>query len=355
MQPAHAQLVRTGLWISVAALLLAVPAHSQVVVQYTATLTSGFGDGPANTTNDPAPFGPDTANNGFPACNATILGPNSSATQAKVSFSGTAVVTTAGTAPRKVSFATGTPGNGLVTTCLSTQTKIPPFLTQRVQSSALTWPGTAGSFFAGGGFAGSSKAPFSHVPIFNSAQTVFATTLPATGMGPPSPSPKFGGALRVNGVSNAFLGVNTGMNIFTGTLPVRLSIGASGTTGPTFQTTTTRTFMVKGGFPPTLPEQAREVFFPWTTARVMAHDRAGNFWTFRTRSGFDSRNTAGTMGVLQLVTPGLVTIAGPLTTLPFAITSVLTITFTPEPGATLLLAGGALTLLLLHAARRWRA
>ena len=64
-------LVRTALWILAAALLLAAPAQSQVVVQYTATLTSGFGDGPTPTPNDPAGI-PDTANNGFPACAATI-------------------------------------------------------------------------------------------------------------------------------------------------------------------------------------------------------------------------------------------------------------------------------------------
>ena len=173
-------------------------------------------------------------------------------------------------------------------------------------------------------------------------------------MGPPTPNAKFGGALRVNGVSNAFLGINTGANIFTGTLPVRLSVGAGGAGVPTFQVTTTRTFMRKGGLPPTVPEQARQVLFPWTTGRVIASDKTGNFWTFRTRTGFDSRNSAGTTGTLQLVTPGLVTISGPLTVLPFAITSVLTLTFTPEPGATLLLAGGALTLLVLVALRRRR-
>jgi hypothetical protein len=349
-------LVRTALWVSTAALLLATPAQSQVVVQYTATITSGFGDGPAAQTTPTSadPAGPDTANNGFPACNATILGTLSSATQATAMFSGTAAVTTAGSAPRAVSFGTGTVGNGLVTTCLTTQTKIPPFLTQRVQMTTMTWPGSAGSFMAGGGFGGTPMSPFVQIPTFNSNQAAIVSTLPVTGMGPPTPSAKFGGALRVNGVSNAFLGVVNGPAVFTGTLPVKLSVGRAGTGGPTFQTTTTQTFMLKGQTAPTFPEVARQVFFPWTTGKVIVSDRTGNFWTFRTRSGFDNRNSAGTTGTLQLVTPALTEISGGLPVLPFAITSVLTLTFTPEPGATLLLAGGALTLLLLHVAWRRR-
>jgi hypothetical protein len=117
---------------------------------------------------------------------------------------------------------------------------------------------------------------------------------------------------------------------------------------------TVGTFML--GSPPlaTQTEMADQEFFAWTTGKINVRDKAGQFWTFRTRSGFDNRNVAGTTGTLQLVTPSLASITGPFLNVPFALTSVLTITFTPEPGATLLLAAGALTLLGLHAVRRHR-
>ena len=156
----------------------------------------------------------------------------------------------------------------------------------------------------------------------------------------------------MNGVSNAFLGIFTGANTFTGTLPVKLSMGRGGTTRPTFFTTTAQPFKIKGGFPPTIPATVPQEFFPWTTGRVIASDQDGNFFTFRTKTGFDNRNAAGTSGTLQLVTPMLTAVTGQLLNIPFAPTSVLTITFAPEPGATLLLGGGALTLLLLYAWRR---
>jgi len=336
----------TLLGILSAAIVFAAPAQSQVVKQYTATLVSGFGDGPAITGGD---LGPDTANNGFPACAANILGPQDSAVDATVTFSGSASIATTGPAPRAIAFQTATANNGLMTTCYSVQTKIPPFLTIRIQSSNLTWPGTAGSFAAGGGFAGTTGAPFVHIGSFNSLQKVLATTVPLPG---PSPSPKFGGSLRVNGVSNAFLGIQTAVNVFTGTLPVRLSMGRGGTTGPTFLTSTAQPFQVKGGLPPTISATVPQEFFPWTTGRIMVSDKDGNFWTFRTKTGFDNRNAAGTSGTIQLVAPMLTAVTGSLLDIPFAPTSVLTITFAPEPGATLLLAGGALTLLLLFAWRR---
>jgi hypothetical protein len=347
-------------WIVLAAVAFAAPAQSQVVVQYQGLITTGFGDGPVI---GPGDLTFDTANNGQPACRALVppVGPGGgtasagafgSATAATAKFSGIATVVTGGPAPQPVIFPPANLANGLVTTCLTSQTLIPPFLTVRIQQTNLTWPASTGSFAPGGGFAGPTTAPFLFVPAFNSAQSALATTIPVAG---PGSSPKFGGAMRVNGSSNVFLGIRTpGANIFTGTLPLKLSVGAQGGAAtPTFQTTTSAPFQLKGGGPPTVPGLAQQVFFPWTTGRVVASDRAGNFWTFRSRQGFDNRNAAGTVGTLQLVTPALTDITG-LAPLPFALTSVLTLTFTPEPGPTLLLGAGVITLLGLHVVRRRR-
>jgi hypothetical protein len=350
-------------WMVLAMVAFAVPAQSQIVVQYTATLETGFGDGPPPSwfptfTMNPGTVGDltwDTANNGQPACNAVtpavpFFGTKGSATQAIVGFGGIATVTTAGAAPRTVAFPPANNAIGLMTTCLSTQTLIPAFLTVRIQSSNLTWPGSPGSFMAGAGFAPPTASPFQFVAPWNTNQSVLASTLPGGGA-----SPKFGGALRVNGSSNVFLGIVTpGANIFTGTLPIKLSVGAQGGPAtPTFTTVTSAPFQLKGVGTPVIPGTAFQAFFPWTTGKVVGSDRAGNFWTFRSRQGFDNRNSAGTTGTLQLVTPALTDITG-LAPLPFAITSVLTINFMPEPRATLLLGAGVVTLLGLYAVRRRR-
>jgi hypothetical protein len=354
-----------GLCVAMAVVAFALPAQSQVVVQYTGSIVTGFGDGPTIGAGD---VNFDTANNGQPACQAIqpgapFFGALGSATAAITGFVGRASVATTGPAPRAVQFAKQQ-GNGVTThwsgasiLCTSSQTQIPNFLTLRLQQTFLQWPGATGTLQAGGGFAGPTTAPFQATPTFNiGVQSVRATTITSGGGGAGS-SPKFGGALRVNGVSNTFLGILTpgGVNVFQGTLPIKLFVGAQGGTAtPTLQTTTGAAFTLKGGTLMT-PVTAKQVFFPWTTGKVIASDRAGNFWTFRQRSGFDNRNSAGTTGTLQLVTPALTDIVG-VVPLPFAITSVLTLKFlgAPEPGTTLLLGAGVVTLLGLCAAHRRR-
>jgi hypothetical protein len=343
-----------------ALIAFAAPAQSQVVVQYMASLVTGFGDGPTIATGD-LTF--DTANNGQPACNAYIktgpplFGARGSATEARAGWVGEAVVLS-GSAPQAVQFATQTKGaggwRGLYTTCLTTHTLIPAFLTQRVQDSVLAWPASAGTFAPGGGFGGPAGSPFTHVPTFKpGVQIVSASTIPLAA--PPRPSPKFGGALRVNGSSNVLLGIVVTQTPFTGvwqgTLPIQLSVGASGGTMVTYQPPPAPAPFIRTSDGSVLPGAAFQVFFPWTTGRVVASDRSGNFWTFRSRQGFDNRNAAGTSGTLQLVTPALTDIQG-LAPLPFAITSVMTIQFMPEPGATLLLGAGVITLFGLYAVRR---
>jgi hypothetical protein len=357
-------------WSAVAVLAFAAPAQSQVVVQYTATIISGFGDGPGVATTTPFsggtpptgidPGGSDLANNGIPACNKIPLGTKNTATQAKVSFAGLATVTAMGPAPRSVAFPKANNAIGMKTTCLSVQT-VPPAQnpTMRTQSSSVSWPGTSGSFKAGGGFAGSTGAPFSRVGFFQTAQGIKATTIGGGGS-----SPKFGGALRANGLSLALLHLRLGGGtILTGALPFKLNFGASVATlpgmttvpgSPVVLTSTNATFFVKGAGIPVGKQTASQEFMPWTTGVVKVQDRVGQFWTFRTVSGMDNRNPAGTSGTLQLVTPALAAISGAFLNVPFALTSVLTFTFTPEPGATLLLAAGAFTLLGLHAVRRHR-
>jgi hypothetical protein len=340
-------------WIAMAGVAFAVPAQAQVLVQYTATLTTGFGDGPAIGAGD---LTYDTANNGQPACGALNPGPPfsgalGSATEGRASFSGVGLVTTAGAAPRTVAFLKAGARAGLITTCLSSQTMIPGFLKYRIQDSSITWPGVSASFKAGGGFAGPTATPFVKVHPLNAAQRVTASTIGGGGG-----SPKFGGSIRVNGVSNAGLGiVGLGGSTWTGTLPVRLDIGAEGgTVTPTFIPAPVDANFHKLGGSTVLKGRANQMFFPWTTGKVIASDKSGNFWTLRTRSGFDNRNAAGTLGSLQLVSPAITDIVSGIAPLPFAITSVLVLTFTPEPGATLLLGAGVITLLGLHVARRRR-
>ena len=359
VNPLRVKRLRRLLWAALAVLVLAAPAQA-VLVQYTGTLTSGFGDG--GNVSDPG--GLDTANNAFPACNPIIKStvvtspiPGYAATEGTAMFFGTANVTT-GMAPQAVQFPQQSGVNGLFTTCQVVIPNIQPQLTMRTQTTTLIWPGSAGTFQAGGGFAGPTTDPF----VFSAPATFqkqFAVASTSRTMGPAGSGPKFGGAIRVNGAINAKLAARTpggGPNRLIGSIPARLSVGAAnGPATPTFFFSTSRVFYLNGMTSiPAAKAVVKQVFFPWTTGKIKASDSTGQFFTFRSRVGFDNRTPNGTNGTLQLVTPAVTLISGIGAPLPFMPTSVLTLVFTPEPAATALLGAGVLTLLGVYAAQRRR-
>jgi hypothetical protein len=191
------------------------------------------------------------------------------------------------------------------------------------------------------------------------------------------------------GNGNAVLGVNVapipGQTVFVGELPVQFFVGGKGGVAtPTLINTSGAPFWLQtqapvpagcvpksqAGFtpcatPPVTPTGgsatqpavtwfAKGANFPWTTGVVRAIDDAGDFTTTRTRTGFDNRNAAGTVGTLSLVTPNVLFITSVLTSVGLATTAQLTLTFVPEPAATTLLASGVLLLGCLYMLRRRR-
>ena len=92
---------------------------------------------------------------------------------------------------------------------------------------------------------------------------------------------------------------------------------------------------------------------PWITGTVTATTSINGIFTSRTAMGSDLRNTAGTSGTLSLVTPHLTTFSGPRFSRGVALTSKLTLDFSPapEPARLALLASGLLGLFTLSRLR----
>jgi hypothetical protein len=102
--------------------------------------------------------------------------------------------------------------------------------------------------------------------------------------------------------------------------------------------------------------QARATGAPWTTGSVVVYAKAGVFESILHRAGYDTVTGTGTARVrnIQLVTPSIVHWVGPGFQTHTAHVSILTLQITPEPGALLLLAGGAGMLALIYRASRRR-
>lgn len=347
--------------------LIAVPAQA-TVVQYNGTLGVGFGDGDVDIPGDL-----DFANNAIPPCEAISVTAMGGATTASVKFVGQASVIP-GSAPQAVKFFAQTGPLGLLyTDCpFFPQTEFGLTFTRRTQMATITWPAASGTVSASGGFGGSTASPFQYAPAWAIAGQAVQVTAPAGGN-------KFGGAVAMAGNGNSILGLNVGAaTVFVGELPVALSLGKSGTATPAFELTDAGTFFFQQSAPvpagcngkqtcvtegvtpgfddpgpalATIPVLAQAAFFPWTTGKIRVFDDLGNFTTTRTRTGGDARNSLGTTGVLQLVTPTVLLITG-LSPIGLAITAQLTLDFVPEPAATAMLASGGLVLLGLYSLHR---
>jgi hypothetical protein len=355
-------------------------------VQYTGNLGFGFGDNDIDGGGE----GPDQANNAVPPCTLAPLfhgggaqpTVNGAATTGSVNFVGLATVDPAAAAPQAVKFLKQTKNVGMkVTGCLLVQLGFGPAFTRRTQMATLTWPASTATVSAGGGFAGPAATPFKFIPPgAGAAFQAIQATVPAGGA-------KFGGAVEMAGNGDSVLGVNIapvpGQTVYVGTLPVAFRVGGEGGAAtPTLLVTSSSPFWLQtaapnpagcvpisqaGGTPcitppstptgaaatqPPVPWFASGANFPWTTGIVRAFDRAGDFTTTRTRTGFDNRTALGMSGTLSLVTPNVLFIHSVLTSVGLATTAQMTLTFVPEPTATILLASGALLLGGLYTARR---
>jgi hypothetical protein len=373
---------------SLAVLALCVPSiqAAPTVVQYTGNLGFGFGDNDVDGGGED----PDFANNAVPPCTLAPLNQagsaqptvNGGATTASVNFVGLATVDPTAAAPQAVKFLKQAKNVGLhLTGCVAVQLVFGPAFTRRTQMATLTWPKTTGTVSAGGGFGGSTGAPFTFNPAGAGAlNQAVQVTAPATRV-------KFGGAVMMAGSGNSILGIEIGpvpgQTVYVGSLPVAFAVGGEGGPAtPTLVVTSSSPFWLQtqapvpagcvpisqnGGTPcvtppatPTGTSATQPPFsffasganFPWTTGIVRAFDNAGDFTTTRTRTGFDNRNAAGTMGTLSLVTPNVLFISSLLTSIGLATTAELTLTFVPEPAATTLLASGLLMLGGLYTQRR---
>ena len=370
---ARLKLFRPVYVLGAIALLALCAASSQAgpnVVQYSATLGFGFGDADVDVPGDL-----DFANNAVPPCTLNPLTHGGGvqptamggATTALVSFVGNASVVP-GPAPQSVIFQTAPQNAGMhVSGCVLAQSQFGLTFTRRTQGATLTWPASGGTLMSQGGAGVVSYDP----PWAVGNQKIVIAPGGNT----------FGGSVRIAGNGDTILGLNIGpATHWVGLLPVAFNIGAAGggVSGvleaasigqfffqqtpplPTANCHRNPPCTVDGvtpGFddpgPPlaTIPVTASGANFAWTTGTVMAFDDLGNFTTTRTRTGADSRNAAGTLGTLQLVTANVLLIRG-LSPIGLATTAEMTIEFLPEPAATALLASGALLLGGLYTLRR---
>jgi hypothetical protein len=350
--------------------LSAVSAEAQVV-QYNGNLGFGFGDFSVG----------DNANNAIPPCSPKLVTSMGGATTTgSVNFVGLASVIP-GPAPQAVKFFKQTANVGLdVGPCTAVQTNFGAVFTRRTQTASFVWPAATGTVSSQGGFGGPSATPFLVIPPWAAP----ANQLIGAIRGPN----KFGGAVAMAGSANAILGINAGaLGVFVGTLQVTLGVGGSGPSASPpqpapmltimgitnfdrqaaapqpagcvpFGTCTvpgvTPGFQGQTGTSTPFPFVANGANFPWTTGRVLATDKLGDFITTRTRTGFDNRTTAnGTNGTLQLVSPAVILITG-LADIGLAITAEMTLNFVPEPAATTMLASGVLLLGGLYTLRQRR-
>jgi len=157
-------------------------------------------------------------------------------------------------------------------------------------------------------------------------------------------SPKFGGTLKMIGLFNTKIGFFAGPGVYAGTIPQPWEPGSFGTN------MATATF-VHSVLNITSPLTITVTNFKWTTGMITVTDMGGAATSFRTRTGYDLRNGAGTSGTLQVVAPMLAHGAGfiPVET---AMDNILRFTFVPEPGAGLMLGLGIVGVLMLEVHRR---
>jgi hypothetical protein len=370
-------LLRAALGV-VVVVAFAVPASAKVV-EFTATIKAGLGDGgnpPTTVSNQP---------NGLPLCNKGLVThlnasvpahgfvevASGAAPQSIMDFRPYKYGTAGATGPSPTFSMPGVAGvNGaaeyLSTTCMAAfpPAFLPAILNARTQSSRFSWPanntvftntmatlvggGTGSRLSVGTGLQSHTLAAGGGPGTFNvSVNPTFTQFL--TGM---AGTATFGGGFRGSGGGR----VNLNVNLAPG-------VNATGywLSGPRLlghnRTPITQTVTMSGTFTTNLASGMINVLLkvwlmPYTTGMGHAEDHGGQFVTIRDTTGYDNRTTMGEMGTLLLVTPWTANLAA--LNLYFGGTGSLRFQFLPEPGATALFAVGVLGIFALHVASRRR-
>jgi hypothetical protein len=168
---------------------------------------------------------------------------------------------------------------------------------------------------------------------------------------------QFGGSVAHSFKFLSKLGLNFGFAIFTGTFPLSEVQGVKTAPGMTMATQNfTGTF--QNTAPPSTATQIflRANFFPWTTGVAIGKDNGGRFPTTVTLTGYDNRTANGMTGTVQMVSPFLFSSfnAGFFGANHLSGVNTLKYKFLPEPGSTMILAGGITGLMLLALVDRRR-
>ena len=375
--PLVAAFLRSAL-MTIALVGLALPAGAKVV-EFTATIKAGLGDGgnpPTTVSNQP---------NGLPICNKGVVThlnasvpahgfvevASGAAPQSIMDYRPYKYGTAGATGPTPTSAMPGVAGvNGAAeyvsSTCAVTfpPAFLPAILNARTQSSRFSWPanntvfvntsaatlmgGTASRFSVGTGLqnhtlaAGAGPGTFS-VSV-NSTFTQFLSGMAGANT--------FGGGFRASGGGRVNLNVN-------------LAPGVTGTgywlSGPRLighnETPITQTVTMSGTFTTNIASNMIPVLLkvwnmPFTTGMGHAEDHGGQFVTIRDATGSDARTSMGEMGTLLLVSPWTANLAA--LNLYFGGTGSLEFQFLPEPGPTALFAAGVFGVVALHLATRRR-
>jgi len=367
------------------AVAMAVPASAKVV-QFTAQLKAGIGDGGnPPTTSTPAA-------NGLPAC-AKGLTTHLNATLPAAGF----VEVGAGATPsimavRPFKYGTAGPANGI-----GAHPSMMAGVNGAPQFSTISQGGDCTITFdeahLSGMIVGRTQMSFAYWPA---QYSVFTTTAPTSAMSPPTMSATgrhvLGTGLEMHTVGagmgpgninfvpgitmagvNMALTIVAGPNQFGGGFRAsgggRVDVAAEVVTGVTAtgfwfsgprigghnQPTATQTVTMSGSFTlgaTMIPVELRAWLFPLTTGMVRNFDDGGDFTTERIATGGDNRTNLGEAGTLTLVSPFLATLEGLDVYFGGNLSS--TITFAPEPGPTALFAAGVLGVIAISIASRRR-
>jgi hypothetical protein len=360
-------------------LLATTPPAAAKIVEFTATLKVGIGDGGNAST-------PSNQPNGLPICNKGLIThlnasvpahgfvevANGAAPQSIMDVRPYKYGTAGATGPTPTVSKPGVAGvNGaakyLDSTCAAAipASVLAPNLNARTQSSNFSWPAN-NTVFANP----SAMTPSGGTVTRLSVGTALAAHTLAAGAGPgnfnvPVDAPNtqfisgmagansFGGGFRASGGGRVYLNVDLAPGqTATGywlSGPRLLGHGESVATQVVTRSGTFTTNLASA----MLLVEVRAWNLPWTTGMVHVEDHGGSFTTIRDTAGYDSRTSMGELGTLLLVSPWAANI--PDLNLYFGGTGSLKFQFLPEPGPSALFAFGILGVLVLHVSSRRRA
>ncbi len=357
----------------------ALPASAKVV-EFTATVKAGLGDGgnpPTTSSIQP---------NGLPLCNKGLIThlnasvpahgfvevASGAAPQSIMDYRPYKYGTAGATGASPTSSMPGVAGvNGAAEYVSSTcalafpPALLPAILNARTQSSRFSWPANNTVFITANAMTPMGTMTVSRYTVGTGLQN---HTL-AAGAGPGNFS------VSVNSTFTQFISGMAGGNTFGGgfrasgggrvNLNVNLAPGVTANgywlSGPRLlghnETPITQTVTMSGTFTTNvasgmIPVLLKVWNMPFTTGVVHAEDHGGQFVTIRDATGSDARTSMGEMGTLLLVTPWTANLQA--LNLYFGGTGNLEFQFLPEPGPTALFAAGILGVFALHAVSRRR-